>query len=86
MYFKGLLNQRRSFASLIIAPPVCGPIQLFTHDEYEVKRQLRKMQNGKTIGPDDLLIEALKALDDTGVKLCTDALNDVLLRGRIHDN
>ena len=55
--------------------------QKILHDE--VRAAMIKMKYGKAAGPDNITIEALAALDDWGIDLITNLLNDIYDNGEI---
>ncbi|XP_047500838.1 uncharacterized protein LOC125046883 [Penaeus chinensis] len=55
------------------------PVERIT--ETEVKLALRKMKNGKSVGPDNIQAEVWKRLGNTGVELLTKWFNDILNTG-----
>ena len=56
-----------------INKPIEGPKIL--HDE--VRAAMKKMKYGKAAGPDNITIEAFSALDDCGIVIITNLLNDI---------
>ena len=44
----------------------------------EVEAALRRMKKGKTVGPDDIPVEAWKCLEEIGVKFLTNLMNTIL--------
>ena len=49
----------------------------------EVKEALRKMKNGKAVGPDNILVEVWKSLGEDGVAWLTDFFNVIFKTGRM---
>ena len=43
----------------------------------EVKKQLKKMKNGKAIGPDGIPVEAWKSLEEEGIDMLWDLMNKI---------
>jgi len=52
----------------------------------EVKESLRKMKNGKAVGPDNIPVEVWKSLGEDGVAWLTDFFNVILRPQRCHKN
>jgi hypothetical protein len=46
----------------------------------EVRKSIRAMKNGKAVGPDEIPIEAWKALGDEGIMLLTKLLNTIMIQ------
>ena len=68
-YFKDLLNKARQHIDGRDEPLTEGPLREVTCEE--VERQLNKIKNGKSCGPDGIPTEALKHLGDWGVRQLT---------------
>ena len=68
-YFSTLLNTGNHRKQLAVKQPTQEPIENIT--EAEFKTQLDKMAANKARGPDDLPIENIKLLKDTGTKWIT---------------
>ena len=60
-----------------------GPLHEVTWED--VERQLNKMKNGKSCGPDRIPTEALKHLGDWGVRQLTKIFNAILQNGKRPD-
>ena len=82
-YFKDLLNKARQHIDGRDEPLTEGPLQEVTCEE--VERQLNKMKNGKSCGPDGIPTEALKHLGDWGVRQLTKIFNAILQSGKMPD-
>jgi exonuclease III len=78
-YFDGLLNTKNNKEELENAEKTEGPIREVTLEE--VKRQLDKMANNKATGPDELPIEVIKLMKETGLEWITSMLAEVQKRG-----
>ena len=55
---------------------VSSHVRRITKDE--VKAAMKRMKHGKAVGPDDIPIEAWKALGDIGVNFLTKLFNQIL--------
>ena len=55
---------------------VSSHVRRITKDE--VKAEMKRMKHGKVVGPDDIPIEAWKALGDIGVNFLTKLFNQIL--------
>ena len=53
--------------------------------EVEVKEALRKMDNGKAVGPDNIPIEVWKRLGEQGIRWLTKLFNEILRSKRMPD-
>jgi len=53
--------------------------------ETEVERSLKKMKNGKAVGPDNLPAEVWKSLGKTGIKYLKQELNRIMAEEKIPD-
>ena len=82
-YFKDLLNKARQHIDGRDEPLTEGPLQEVTCEE--VERQLNKMKNGKSCGPDGIPTEALKHHGDWGVRQLTNIFNAILQSGKMPD-
>ena len=82
-YFKDLLNKARQHIDGRDEPLTEGPLHKVTWEE--VERQLNKMKNGKSCGPDGIPTEALKHLGDWGVRQLTKIFNAILQSGKMPD-
>ena len=51
----------------------------------QVERQLNKMKNGRSCGPDGIPTEALKQLGDWGVRQLTKIFNAIMQSGKMPD-
>ena len=76
-YFEKLMNEenereRRENGG----ETVSSHVRRITKDE--VKAAMKRMKHGKTVGPDDIPIEAWKALGDIGVNFLTKLFNQIL--------
>ena len=60
-----------------------GPLHKVTCEE--VERQLNKMKNGRSCGPDGIPTEALKHLGDWGVCQLTNIFNAIMQSGKMPD-
>ena len=83
-YFKDLPNKARQHIDGRDEPLTEGPLQEVTCEE--VERQLNKMKNGKSCGPDGIPTEALKHLGDWGVRQLTKIFNAILQSGKMPVN
>ena len=63
--------------------PVLGPCLYIR--ESEVEEALRKMKNGKAVGPDNIPVEVWKSLGRLGVSLLTEKFNEVMESERMPD-
>ena len=52
----------------------------------EVKNALRRMKKGKTVGPDELLVEVWKCMGKMGIKFLTRLFNRLLIGERMPKN
>ncbi|XP_037787798.1 uncharacterized protein LOC119583401 [Penaeus monodon] len=68
-YFQHLMNVENEREHRSIQPLAGEPMERIT--ETEVKVALRKMKNGKSVGPDNIPAEVRKHLGNTGVELQT---------------
>ena len=75
-YFGTLLNTRNHRKQLTVIQPTQGPIENIT--KTEVKTQLDKMTANKARGPDDLPVEVIKLLKDTGTKCITSCFRKIM--------
>ncbi|XP_046862544.1 uncharacterized protein LOC124456042 [Xenia sp. Carnegie-2017] len=78
-YFDRLLNTKNNRKELDHLEPVHGPVPEITEDE--VRRQLKKMKNNKARGPDELLIELVKKLGNTGTEWMTSCCREIMKTG-----
>uniref|UniRef100_A0A914VKP3 Reverse transcriptase domain-containing protein n=1 Tax=Plectus sambesii TaxID=2011161 RepID=A0A914VKP3_9BILA len=82
-YFHTLLNEENARDACDETPPVSGPIHAIT--KAEVNLTLRRMKNGKAVGPDGIPTEAWKACGTTGVIWLTVLFNRILESGKMPD-
>ena len=82
-YFRDLLNKSRQHIDGRDEPLSEGPLHEVTCEE--VERQLNKMKNGKSCGPDGIPTEALKHLGDWGVRQFTTIFNAIMQSGKMPD-
>ena len=82
-YYRDLLNKARQHIDGRDEPLTKGPLHEVTCEE--VERQLNKMKNGKSCGPDGIPTEALKHLGDWGVRQLTKIFNAILQSGKMQD-
>ena len=68
-YYRDLLNKAGQHIAGTNEPLTEGPLHQVTCEA--VDRQLKKMKNGKSCGPDGIPTEALKHLGDWGVRQLT---------------
>ncbi|XP_047543291.1 uncharacterized protein LOC125075627 [Vanessa atalanta] len=75
-YYKDLMN--KEFPSQVLEPlaPVEGPIQAISRDE--IKNAVKKMKNGKVVGPDEIPAEVWKLLQQVGLEWLTRLFNLIL--------
>ena len=78
-YFASLLNTKNKRKQISELPPVQGPVEKIT--EGEVKSQLEKMATNKARGPNDLPVEVIKMLKETGINWMMACLNDIMKTG-----
>jgi hypothetical protein len=78
-YFEQLLNTKNSKKELQNIEKVEGPIQEVT--SAEIKEQLEKMANNKATGPDELPIEVIKLMKQTGVEWITSMFVEAQSKG-----
>ena len=78
-YFSKLLNTRNTQTQELTGEKVEGPIENIEEDE--VRRQLEKMKMNKAKGPDELPIELIKKMKDTGIEWITSCFRDILKNG-----
>ena len=82
-YYRDLLNRARQHIDSRDEPLTKGPLHEVTCEE--VERQLKKMKNGKSCGPDGIPTEALKHLGDWGVRQLTKISNAIMPSGKMSD-
>ena len=82
-YYRDLLNKARQHIDGRYEPLTEGPLHQVTCEE--VDRQLKKMKNGKSCGPDVIPTEVLKHLDDWGVSQLTKSFNAIMQSGNMSD-
>ena len=82
-YFRDLLNKARQHLDGRDEPLTEGPLDKVTCEE--VERQLNKMKNGRSCGPDGIPTEALKHLGDCGVRQLTKIFNAIMQSGKMPD-
>ena len=82
-YYRDLLNKARQHIEGRDEPRTEGPLHEVTCEE--VERQLNKMKNGKSSGPDGIPTEALKHLGDWGVHQLTKIFNAIMQSGKMPD-
>ena len=82
-YYRDLLNKARQHIDGRNEPLTEGPLHQVTCEE--VDRQLKKMKNGKSCGPDGIPTEALKCLGDWGVHQLTKIFNAIMQSGKMPD-
>ena len=76
-YFKDLMNvENEREERWEVAARVNGEVQRITEDE--VRTAMKKMKNGKAVGPDDIPVEAWRNLGDIAVRLLTRLFNRIL--------
>ena len=75
-YFRDLLNKARQHIDDRDEPLTEGPLDKVTCEE--VERQLNKMKNGRSCGPDGIPTEAHKHLGDWGVRQLTKIFNAIM--------
>ena len=82
-YFVTLLNRRHQRKQLAVMQPTQVPIENIT--ETEVKKQLDEMASNKARGPDDLPVQVIKLLKDTGAKWITSCFRKIVIEGTPQD-
>ena len=82
-YYRDLLNEARQHIESRDEPLTEGPLHKVTCEE--VQRQLNKVKNGKSCGPDGIPTEALKHLGDWGVRQLTKIFNAIMQSGKMPD-
>ena len=82
-YFRDLLNKARQHIDGRDEPLTDCPLDKVTCEE--VERQLNKMKNGRSCGPDGIPTEALKLLGDWGVRQLTIIFNAIMQSGKMPD-
>ena len=82
-YFGDLLNKARHHIDGRDEPLTEDPFHEVTCEE--VERQLNKMKNGKSSGPDGIPTEALKHLGDWGVRQLTKMFSAIMQSGKMPD-
>ena len=82
-YYRDLLNKARQHIEGRDEPRTEGLLHKVTCEE--VERQLNKMKNGKSSGPDGIPTEALKHLGDWGVHQLTKIFNAIMQSGKMPD-
>ena len=82
-YFRDLLNKARKHIDGRDEPLTEGPLHKVACDK--VERQLNKMKNGKSCGPDGIPTEALKHLGDWCVRQLTKMFNAIMQSGKMSD-
>ena len=80
-YFRDLLNKAIQHFHGRDELLTEGPLHEVTCEE--VERQLNKMKNGKSCGPDGIPTEALKHLGDWGVRQFTTNFNAIMQSGKM---
>lgn len=78
-YFNTLLNTENFREELTPATPTEGPIHEI--EVSEVEQQLEKMKNNKSTGPDELPIDLIKLLKDSGTNWMTACLREIMNDG-----
>ncbi|XP_037803562.1 uncharacterized protein LOC119597969 [Penaeus monodon] len=85
LYFMKLMNEenpREAREEEQVGNP--GEVEAITEDE--VRRALRKMKDGKAVGPDNLPIEAWKCLGEEGVTFLCSMLNKIFDEEKIPES
>ena len=82
-YFRDLLNKARQHIDGRDEP--LTECQLHKVTREEVERQLNKMKNGRSCGPDGIPTEALTQLGDWGVRQLTKIFNAIMQSGKMPD-
>ena len=82
-YYSDLLNKARQHIDGRDEPLTEGPLHDVTCEE--VERQLNKMKNGKSCGPDGISTEALNHLGDWDVRQLTKIFNAIKQSGKMPD-
>ena len=76
-YFEKLMNEENEMERRENGgETVSSHVRRITKDE--VKAAMKRMKHGKAVGPDDIPIEAWKALGDIGVNFLTQLFNQIL--------
>ncbi len=84
-YFEALLNEENPFdGDLPLVPKSSENAEMIS--EEEVERALKKMKSGKSVGPDELSTDMLKALGRPGIKWITRIMRVVWQQQRIPDD
>uniref|UniRef100_A0A8D8SH78 Craniofacial development protein 2 n=2 Tax=Cacopsylla melanoneura TaxID=428564 RepID=A0A8D8SH78_9HEMI len=74
-YFRNLLNEENERRIFEDGAPNQGMTKGIEREE--IVFVLKKMKNGKATGPDELPVEAWKAMDEVGVDLLCEMMNDI---------
>ena len=82
-YYRDLLNKATQHIDGRNEPLTEGPLHQVTCEE--VDRQLKKIKNVKSCGPDGIPTEALKCLGDWGVHQLTKIFNAIMQSGKMPD-
>ena len=82
-YYRDLLNEARQHIESRDEPLTEGPLHEVTCEE--VQRQLNKVKNRKSCGPDGIPTETLKHLGDWGVRQLTKIFNAIMQSGKMPD-
>ena len=84
-YYRDLLNEARQHNNIESRdePLTEGPLHEVTCEG--VQKQLNKVKNGKSCGPDGIPTEALKHIGDWGVRQLTKIFNTIMQSGKMPD-
>ena len=82
-YYSDLLNKAIQHIDGRDEPLTEGPLHEVTFEE--VERQLNKMKNGKSCGPDGIPTEPPKNLGNSGVRQLTKIFNAIMQSGKMPD-
>jgi len=83
VYFEQLMNIENDREVRTVEPNTDIGLQAISADE--IKKALKKMKNGKSVGPDDIPAEVWKCLGDTGVEILKKTFNDILQNVKMPD-
>lgn len=80
-YFSAICNEEFPHPPINSTVKISGPVPKITRDE--VAGAIRKMNSGKSTGPDDLPIELWKALNEKGVDILSAVFNAIIETGEV---
>ena len=85
-YFCHLMNVENERVDRDVEPEEESGEGKYVVTQDEVEAALRRMKEGKAVGPDDIPVEAWKCLEEIGVKFLTNLINTILETERMPED